>query len=768
MVPATRARARPLRSNRARRGIRLISNQPAPAPRHAPATIPTRHRPTVRPHPFSPLARAAGALAVLLAAACDSPSTPVPVAEAPPAAAGSRFECRADRVAGTVACHVPGAAAGARGDVLVGGAGESTRLVTSSVASAADTFAFDLRVANLMRTALGTTDGTTPDSGGVKVFVGDGVHTTEGTGAVTVANPDGTGTFTAAGQPFFAYRQVILPDSTSAARRWKLRMDPGVRAFRFVLYVSAPFRPGRAAVFLSVLTPAPGQRVGDTLDVTARVDSASASIASVVARVADRSVVLVSPGLTGRLALAGLPHGTFQLTVVATAVNGDTGVVSIPIIHDTPPTLTVTAPLNGTVARPSLRIDADCVDDGACKEVIAQIINGSQTDVVASGTSAIHADVSLAAYATPLHLAYQHLRLIARDSANQEQVFDYSIPVDASTHLTEIASAGFRLLDLDATRILAFEEPVSPNRFNQPVAWAVSITDRSGGGRTQLAGGSASSFPELEGRLHTNGALFETPAHPCDRVSGTTTCFDTPGYPPALRFPAVAGDWAAYIESPVPGLQFTVYARNLATGTSVQVSDHAFLYRPDVAANGDVVFGDAVNVFRYHAGVLEPLTTDATGGNEGSHYYGPLTDGTNVIYRRMEGGAGNLLLRTPGDTIDLGSFALVTSEVDDPHPSYQVANGWTAFLRPDGGGLTQVWVRTPAGEVRQASFAGQAARIRALGPGGEVAFAAGGQLYVAQYPYAAAVNVARDLGVPRWQGGGLVLYLGRSAFQVSY
>lgn len=182
------------------------------------------------------------ALAAALAlAACADVTTPVrpaaPGTAAPDApSAAIAVSCVASPQARTVRC-------GDAGDdglshVIVGGQHQFVTLTSSSIAIIADTFAFDLTVTNLIPQALGTTDGSTADPAGVRVFFATGPAASPA-GTVTVANPDGTGTFTAAGQPYFQYAGMLEQDSTTAVKRWKLQFSAAVTSFTFTVYVSA-------------------------------------------------------------------------------------------------------------------------------------------------------------------------------------------------------------------------------------------------------------------------------------------------------------------------------------------------------------------------------------------------------------------------------------------------------------------------------------------------------------------------------------------------
>ena len=99
------------------------------------------------------------------------------------------------------------AARGMSFDLVLGGQGALVRLASNGTAynSGTQTFSSNVTIENLISQPMNTTDGTTPDAGGVKVFFNSGPTVTGGTGTVSVANPDGTGTFTQANQEYFVY-----------------------------------------------------------------------------------------------------------------------------------------------------------------------------------------------------------------------------------------------------------------------------------------------------------------------------------------------------------------------------------------------------------------------------------------------------------------------------------------------------------------------------------------------------------------------------------
>jgi hypothetical protein len=71
----------------------------------------------------------------------------------------------------------------------------------------------------------------------VQVFFHLGPTATSGTGIITVANADGTGTFTAANQPYFAYHQILAQNAVSSAKTWQLQVTGSVNTFSFIVYI---------------------------------------------------------------------------------------------------------------------------------------------------------------------------------------------------------------------------------------------------------------------------------------------------------------------------------------------------------------------------------------------------------------------------------------------------------------------------------------------------------------------------------------------------
>jgi hypothetical protein len=103
-------------------------------------------------------------------------------------------------------------------------------------------FTFDVTVQNEIPQPLGTADTTgalAPDPAGVRVFFSVTPTLTAGSGAIAIANADGSEAHTEGMQPYFQYNTVLEKDETSAPRNWQFSMPPSVQTFTFEVKISA-------------------------------------------------------------------------------------------------------------------------------------------------------------------------------------------------------------------------------------------------------------------------------------------------------------------------------------------------------------------------------------------------------------------------------------------------------------------------------------------------------------------------------------------------
>jgi hypothetical protein len=269
----------------------------------------------------------------------------VPAPEVPRAEL-AQLRCTANVKGGTVSC---GSGLGDARALIVGGQGQYVQLTSGQPAyDAADsTFAFTVNIQNLIRQPLGTADGTMPDSLGVRIFFMQEPTLAAGSGAVAIANADGTATFTSGGQAFYQYAgsllgadSILSPDEASGDRSWIFEVDPTVESFQFVLLVSAavPFPDGYVDV-----TPAADTLVaGSTGQLAATVRSAVGNAIanqpitwttsdSSVAIVADSGLVTaVGRGTAIITATSGSRTGSATVAVCEAMEVGDVAVFDMP------------------------------------------------------------------------------------------------------------------------------------------------------------------------------------------------------------------------------------------------------------------------------------------------------------------------------------------------------------------------------------------------------------------------------------------------------
>lgn len=181
-------------------------------------------------------------LLALTGACRDVPFATVPMSPSAPAER-TAVRCSVDVAARTLGCGARDGMDGSRGNIMLGGQGVNVRLASSNVRYANGSLQAEVTVQNLLDQPMGT-DGT--DTVGVRVFFGSGPTVTQGSGAVTVL-ADGTGTFTASGQPFYTYPGLLEPQGISQRRTWTFALDPGVIRFEFTVFVDTRL-PGEASI----------------------------------------------------------------------------------------------------------------------------------------------------------------------------------------------------------------------------------------------------------------------------------------------------------------------------------------------------------------------------------------------------------------------------------------------------------------------------------------------------------------------------------------
>jgi hypothetical protein len=173
-------------------------------------------------------------LALLTLAGCSAERGTGPSDALPAPIKMQAVTCQATIATGKVTCAAPQSAGGRE---IFGGQGQYVVLRSSNITSGAGLFTADVTVQNLTAQPLGTDDGISTN--GIFVFFQSGPVVTGGTGAVSVANADGTGNFTSPGQSYFKYNTILGGLEESAPATWEWSYDPTVTDFAFTVLVAA-------------------------------------------------------------------------------------------------------------------------------------------------------------------------------------------------------------------------------------------------------------------------------------------------------------------------------------------------------------------------------------------------------------------------------------------------------------------------------------------------------------------------------------------------
>ena len=475
---------------------------------------------------------------------------------------------------------------------------------------------------------------------------------------------------------------------------------------------------------------------GDTIGLTVGTVSAG-QVVEVTASAAGRDYQLTGiPGSTGwstSLLLEGVPHGPVVLTVTARDVADNISTQSTQYFLDRRPTLTVLEPLDYTVARPSVHVRLVCHDDGpSCAIRVDGLTSGS-------GEFTPGPEEPLDLVLTAQGGGIDTISIVARDSVGSIATAARIVPFESSQRLTEVAQAPGRILDASADRLL----------------WAdsaqIAIQDRASGAQTvifALEGDTAE-----RGFLTPSGGLFRLQPRPS---SSTAALFDWRGTgamslgdirPSTLNVSQPFAVWAVNTQ---------VFRRDLTTGTTTAVANTTGELA--VGPNGDVLYGSGAELWRVRNGSPSVLVSD------GFTHQDPVTDGTHVVYDRLDLGPSNQHFTVLNDDASESVLAGPSTGAG----TYAVTNGWIAYSKLTLN-LEQVWVRPPGSGETQASFVGSSSpRIESLSSDGQVYFETFDRRFLAVPPYSPdAIDVSGTEGRGIFIGGQPFVVIGRSLFAVN-
>jgi len=249
------------------------------------------------------------AVAVVLTGCADD----VPVASQPTLVgdevletAGNRsviaaVTCEADVANGILSCGDVPVVDGETGlqRVVLGGQGLYVTLVSgpASYDGGNEIFQADVQVRNLLPQGLGSPDGLSTT--GIRVFhhTGPTVTSSTGPGSVSVANADGTGSFTGSNQPYFSYEYYLPQYYSTPPQTWQWNVPAAVTGFEFTVFVDADVVGENGYVTMSpgsVLLATVGSTIsvgGTPHDVVGRPVGGTVTYSS-----SDPSIATVDPG----------------------------------------------------------------------------------------------------------------------------------------------------------------------------------------------------------------------------------------------------------------------------------------------------------------------------------------------------------------------------------------------------------------------------------------------------------------------------------------
>jgi hypothetical protein len=492
--------------------------------------------------------------------------------------------------------------------------------------------------------------------------------------------------------------------------------------------------PAGAAMAVTIANPTQGALAGFSLNVSVTVTS-TYSVSSVHAQV-DTVGADLSPGATwtGTLAIGPLTPGAKTLTVTATDLFSNTATATVGFTHDNPPVITVTSPIDETVARPDVSLSATCTDDdpGGCLNFQAYLgpppmPPWPQQPAIATGTGSINASTSLASSAGQTQI----ITFSAVDSANQVTTVSVTVIVDTSPNLGAGYVVPGVVLDFDGRRIL----------YRKPDG---SVVIRDVGTSTDTTIGTALSASSLKvtpvGWLTSVGAAwislpggYPDPMAAYEWRAGQATNFTNGSSTDVSSgYLQVNGDWAFF------AIGRTL--RNLATGTEATITWPTYQGPASMgtvmywalAPNGDVFgFGQDPStqpmtcpVVRYHDGAFSTIGTVAKCD---SFPRGTVTDGVSVVYTGEVAGLGSYqtaMMDLNGVETNLGavrsSYQIGGNGL--PGTGWAATSGWVAFLKQDVSLVQQVWTRSPQGMLAQISPFSSDSFIETLNGAGEVMF----------------------------------------------
>jgi hypothetical protein len=410
---------------------------------------------------------------------------------------------------------------------------------------------------------------------------------------------------------------------------------------------------------------------------------------------------------------------------------GDGGGDAVEGVPGSSPSLTITQPLDGSLALPTIPIDVRCVDDRPRCQVDVRYYEEYCTgrgctldvrdysEVLARGTAGLATTLDLASFAGTWGQDFG-LEFRATDSGGQVTTESRTVYVELPGQLTPIRTVGGDIADFDGTRLLYF---TSDDAGDHPAIYSLST------GVTEIIpledGWDVSWFrglaPYNEARLTPDGAVFRA-----DRLGGVDAVFLwrsgaltlLPNSENAYEL-FVAGPFAIWQNGVINP---TLYRVDTRTGVS-ELVEPSIRPRADVAADGTVVFSDQNGRLILDRAGQRTTLVGATASE-------PRIAGSSVAFDTV----GGNFRRSLWLILDGAAPILLVETSSSVTLRTQLAGDWLAFTdNAPQGSPPQVYRRDPQGTISQIThFADLGGILERLAPNGDAMIYRGAARYLSR------------------------------------
>ena len=272
--------------------------------------------------------------ATLALAACSDSGEPLrtlPETHVQQVAPAALLRCAADVRAGTVSCREVAPQSGTGGALAAHyiylQSAPHALITTNDYVATSTSVDFDLQVINLVPQPIGTDDGVTLHSRGVRLFFWSNPTVTSGSGSVSIVQPSTSGSFTGTNQKYHQWNEIIQPQDTSVAEKhYNFAISGTVNSFEFQLGISTNMQ---WAAITSASAATASVSVGNTVDLDAwRLNALGDTMTiSSITWASDNTAVATVNSTSGLV--TGVSAGTANIIASQSGSRSDTVVVTV-------------------------------------------------------------------------------------------------------------------------------------------------------------------------------------------------------------------------------------------------------------------------------------------------------------------------------------------------------------------------------------------------------------------------------------------------------